>query len=286
MSLRRVLLVLGIGAAMVSGTALAASAISGGQSDGSGHPNVGIIAFYDANGARSRCTGTLVSPTVVVTAAHCTDGIVGQTAVKFDSLIADTPAQALAPAQDPSVGYTSAELTAQGWLSGQASTDPAYSHLTDKNNWNDVGVVVLDQPVTGVTPATIAPVGYLDQFTPNVLNSTLFTAVGYGVEMGQAPSGPQKPMPISYPIERRVADEPGQKLTDQLLQVNGNPNDPSGTGGTCFGDSGGPAFSGGYEVSVTSYTTAPDCQSIAGFQRLDLQGVQDWLATFGVTAGS
>lgn len=285
MNLRRAMTVLGLTTAMVSGTALAASAITGGQSDGDAHPNVAIIAYYDANG-RQRCTATLVSPTVLVTAAHCADGALGATAVSFSSVIAQSPADSLPPAQDPTAGYTSSEIAADGWLSGQAHADPAYSHFTDKDNWNDVGVVVLDQPVTGIAPATIAPVGYLDQFTPNILNQTLFTAVGYGVEMGQASSGPQNPTPISYPILRRVADEPGQKLMTQILQVNGNPNDPFGTGGTCFGDSGGPSFNGGYQVTVTSYSLTNDCRYIAGFQRLDIPGVQSWLATFGVQPAS
>lgn len=285
MNLRRALTVLGLTTAMVSGTALAAGAITGGQADGTAHPNVAIIAYYDASG-RQRCTATLVSPTVLVTAAHCADGALGATAVSFSSVIAQSPADSLPPAQDATVGYTRSELAADGWLSGQAHADPAYSHFTDKDNWNDVGVVVLDQPVTGITPATIAPAGYLDQFTPNILNQTLFTAVGYGVEMGQNASGPQNPTPQSYPILRRVADEPGQKLMTQILQVNGNPNDPFGTGGTCYGDSGGPSFNGGYQVTVTSYSLTNDCRYIAGFQRLDIPVVQSWLATFGVQAAS
>lgn len=285
MNLRRALTVLGVTTAMVSGSALAAGAITGGQSDGAAHPNVAIVAYYDANG-RQRCSATLVSPTVLVTAAHCADGAIGATAVSFNSVIAQSPADSLPPAQDPTVGYTSSELAADGWLSGQAFADPAYSHFTDKDNWNDVGVVVLSQPVTDITPATIAPVGYLDQFTPSTLNQTLFTAVGYGVEMGQAPSGPQNPTPLSYPILRRNADEPAQKVTPQILQVNGNPNDPWGTGGTCFGDSGGPAFNGGYQVTVTSYSLTNNCRYIAGFQRLDIPAVQSWLATFGVQPAS
>lgn len=285
MNLRRALTVLGLTTAMVSGTALVAGAITGGEADGTAHPNVAIIAYYDANG-RQRCTATLVSPTVLVTAAHCADGALGATAVSFNSVIAQSPADSLPPAQDATAGYTRTELAADGWLSGQAYADPAYSHFTDKDNWNDVGVVVLDRPVTGITPATIAPAGYLDQFTPSILNQTLFTAVGYGVEMGQAPSGPQNPTPLSYPILRRVADEPGQKLMPQILQVNGNPNDPFGTGGTCFGDSGGPSFNGGYQVTVTSYSLTNDCRYIAGFQRLDIPVVQSWLATFGVQPAS
>jgi len=270
-------------AALVGATALTASAITGGAPDGNGHPNVGLIGFYDTTG-RYRCSATLVSPTVIVTAAHCTAGTLGKTALKFDSVIAATPPSPLPAAANPATGYTAAELKAAGWLSGTAHTHPEYSDFTDISNWNDVGVVVLDAPVAGIAPAKVAPANYLDRFTPNVLNKTLFTAVGYGTEVRKADSGPQKPTPMSYPIIRRVAQLPGQKLTPQILQVNGNENDPRGTGGTCFGDSGGPAFQGGYQVTVTSYGYTSNCRYIDGFQRIDIPVVQNWLATFGVTA--
>lgn len=78
----------------------------------------------------------------------------------------------------------------------------------------------------------------------------------------------------------------GQKLTDQILQLNGNINDNindnRGTGGTCFGDSGGPTFLGGYVVTVTSYTYTANCRYLGGYQRVDILGVQKWPATFGV----
>jgi hypothetical protein len=281
MKLRRALAVIGISTAMVGGTALAASAITGGDRDGDRHPNVGLIAFYDSSGARSRCTATLVSETVLVTAAHCTEGTVGKTAVSFDSVIAEQPPASLPLAHDPAAGYTAAELPDE-WLSGTAHTHPQYSHFTDKNNWNDVGVIELDAPVTTIEPATIAPVGYLDRLTPSSLNKTLFTVVGFGTEMRKPEAGPQKPLPMTYPLVRRLAVEPGQKLTPQILQVNGNDKDPRGTGGTCFGDSGGPAFLGGYQVSVTSYGNNDVCRYIDGFQRLDIPVVQTWLADFGV----
>jgi secreted trypsin-like serine protease len=285
MNLRRALTIWGLATAMVSGSALAASAVTSGASDGDGHPNVGMIGYYDTAG-RERCSATLVSPTVVLTAAHCTDGTLGKTAVKFDSVIADQPSSSLPPAADPSTGYTSEELAAYGWLSGTAHAHPAYSHLKDKDSWNDVGVVVLDQPVTGITPVQLAPLGYLDQFTPSLLHQTLFTAVGYGVDVTRADAGSQKPTPASYPILRQVVEAPGQKLTSQILQVNGSANDSRGTGGTCFGDSGGPAFVGDYQVSVTSYGYGSTCQSIDGFQRVDIAAVQDWLAGFGIYPSS
>ena len=62
----------------------------GGSPDGDGHPNVGLIVFYDATG-RYRCCATLVSPTVLLTAAHCTEGTLGSTLVTFESVIAEKP---------------------------------------------------------------------------------------------------------------------------------------------------------------------------------------------------
>ena len=98
-------------------------------------------------------------------------------------------------------------------------------------------------------------------------------------------TGPQNPKPQSYPIVRRYVDMPGQKLTPQILQTNGNENDPFGTGGTCFGDSGGPLLLDGEIVGVTSYGYTSNCRYLGGYQRVDIEVVQDWLATFGVLGG-
>ena len=47
-----------------------ASAITDGQRD-TVHTNVGVVRFTTSEG-RFRCSGTLISPTVVLTAGHCT----------------------------------------------------------------------------------------------------------------------------------------------------------------------------------------------------------------------
>lgn len=282
MTVRRMAAAAALAAGLIAGPALAAHAITGGEPDGDGHPNVALIAFYDATG-RYRCSASLVSPTVLVTAAHCTDGTVGKTAVTFETKLADEGPSPLPAAADTTKGYTSAELTAAGYHAGTARTHPQYSSFTDMKNWNDVGVIVLDEPITTIEPVKVAPSRFLNQFTPNVLNSTLFTSVGYGTEVRKSDSGPQNPTPMSYPLLRRVAEAPGQKLTDQILQTNGNEHDNRGTGGTCFGDSGGPTFQGGYQVTVTSYGYTSNCRYLDGLQRIDIPVVQDWLAEFGVT---
>lgn len=257
-----------------------AAAITGGEPDGDRHPNVGLIMFYDGTG-RYRCSATLVSPTVVLTAAHCTYGTLGRTLVTFDSVIAEEAPPPFPVAADPSVGYTAEELAAAGYLSGVALTHPEYSDFTDMDNWNDIGVIVLDAPVTDIEPATIAPTNYLDQFKQPKLNKTIFETVGYGTEVRKPEAGPQKPTPMSYPLLRRYTTSPGQKLTHQLLQLNGNPNDVRGGGGTCFGDSGGPVFLNGYLVAVTSYGYTDNCRYLDGYQRAEIPVVADWLATIG-----
>ena len=137
------------------------------------------------------------------------------------------------------------------------------------------------EPVTGITPATIAPRNYLNAYAQPTLNKTIFTSVGYGTEVRKPDSGPQKPTPQSFPLIRRYADQPGQKLTDQIVQMNGNINDTRGTGGTCFGDSGGPSFLNGKLVTVTSYGYTDNCRYLGGYQRVDIPVVQDWLIAQG-----
>ena len=292
-SVRTLLLAVATVLGLVTVPALTATAITGGAPDGEGHPNVAIILFYDeADHFRYRCTATLVTPTVLVTAAHCTAGTAGKTIAAFDSTIADAPPSGIPTAPDVAAdgtsqtGYTQSgvftDARGRTWHVGAPHAHPQYSDFTDLKNWNDVGVVVLDTPVTGIAPATIAPAGYLDTIPRSQLAHTLFTIVGYGTQVRKPDSGPQKPTPMSYPLIRRVADAPGQKLTPQILQVNGNINDTRGTGGSCFGDSGGPTFRDGYQVTVTSYGYTENCRYLDGLQRIDIPVVQDWLATYGV----
>jgi hypothetical protein len=263
-------------AALLAATVGTAWAITDGQVDGNAHPNVAMIVYYQPDG-RFRCSATLVSPTVLVTAAHCTDGVRGKAIVTFDS-VAPSPTPRAADdtgTGTSTTGYTSAPA---GWLAGTPHTHPLWDGELQLNDLHDVGVVVLDTPYTAATPAQLPTRNYLAGLANGNggLNKETFTVVGYGVFFEKPTEGPKKPTAVADRT-RRFAEAVGQNISSQVLQLAENAKDSRADGGSCFGDSGGPVFHNGLLVGDSSFGASQFCRSTGGYYRLDTDDARSFL---------
>jgi trypsin len=260
------------------GTVGTAWAITGGELDGNAHPNVAMIVFYQPDG-RFRCTATLVSPTVLVTAAHCTDGVLGKSIVTFDSVApATSPRAADDSGPDDGISEIGYQAPVPNWLTGTPHAHPLWDGEFRLNDLHDVGVVVLDRPYLGVAAAQLPPANYLDGLANGNggLNKQTFTLVGYGVFVEKPPDGKQKPQDVSDRT-RRFTTAVGQNLSSQTLKLAENEKDSRAGGGSCLGDSGGPVFHSGLLVGDTSFGAGQFCRSAGSHYRLDTADARSFL---------
>ena len=216
------------------------------------HPFVGLITFQDANGDFLwRCSGSLISPTAVLTAGHCTD--TGGGAVSAIVYFQQDAGVHYDPAlgYDPVSGYPEyCAAGTQGTTCATASTliEYGYTGSLTLPQTHDVGLVILDQPISMPEYGQLPTANYLDTLdTKRGKQDLIFTASGYGLTYKNMPQT-GKPN-ISY-RERLMATAKLVNLNSTFtngfnLQTQGN---GTGMGGTCNGDSGGPVFYGGYDL--------------------------------------
>ena len=235
-----------------------AGAVTEGQLDGDRHPYVGLMAAQDSSGYLWRCSGTLISPRVFLTAGHCTEAPATHAEIWFDSDLID---------------MTRADLAGKGDAGGTPYVHPQYD--PDAFWLHDLGVVVLDKPVKMKTYGKLPALNQLDKLKPS--STTIFTAVGYGL---------QKAFPDASSWKDQ-ADKVRMFSTPHLLQINTAFTGPdslvlsnnSHTGGTCYGDSGGPNFVGTSNVvgGVTSFGLNWACGGTGGVYRVDRADDLNWL---------
>jgi hypothetical protein len=233
------------------------SAIVFGQLDGDAHPWVGaFVAPVGENDALVPiCSGTLIAPTVFLTASHCTAFLV---AVGIDP-------------DDVFVTFDSAYTDASTLIAGEYVNNPDFPGR--QSDSHDVAVVLLDSAPAGITPARLPSAGLLDTLD---LKSQRFVTVGYGTVREDKTKGQHS---LFDDPQRRWAEQGFRSLTGSWLNLSMNPS--IGSGGTCYGDSGGPHFLGDSNV-VASITITGDrwCRSTDVTYRMDTESARSFLGQY------
>jgi len=240
-----------------------AVAVTDGTLDGNGHPYVGLMVAQDGDGNPLwRCSGTLLSSTIFLTAGHCTEDPAEHVEIWF--------------AADVESGIPGNGYPLDGDVGGTPFTHPQF----DPNAFFlfDLGVVVLDTPMSMTTYGTLPGLNTLDALRPR--SSTTFTAVGYGLQQAfpDAASFKDSALRIRMVARPHLIQINTGFTGDYSLLLSNNAH----TGGTCFGDSGGPNFVGSSNVvaGVTSFGLNGTCGGTGGVYRVDRADDLDWLATF------
>lgn len=279
MRLRSKLTALAAVVTVVLGGSTAALAITNGTPDGNNHPYVGLLVFDDAPGHPAwRCSASLLSPTVVLTAGHCTDGAVAARLWLDTNVQTNTEYPFSGTTSYDGVPHTNPKYRSPENPYGGGNGLPAYSY-------RDVGVVVLTEPVPASVVGTYAalPAGGL---VDTLKNKTPVDFVGYGVQDQAQIPGNALPQPPPFyrwggPKIRMYA--PSELVSGnfvhsaEFLRLALNPG--GGSGGTCFGDSGGPDLLGGTStvLGVNSYVTNVNCSGVGYSSRVDIPEVLTWV---------
>ncbi|MBN1450830.1 MAG: trypsin-like serine protease [Anaerolineales bacterium] len=252
-----------------------AGAITDGELDGEDHPHVVLLLMETELGFKYRCSATLLSPTVVLTAGHCTSNY-GYIEEEGDYSAMRVFTESDVDNGDnnyPDAGPNSVE--AVSW-----ATHPLYE--TDAFFVHDVGVVILEDPGIFLDEYGVLPeVDQFDALMPSQGQKAGFTAVGYGLQASFPDGADWKTQAdrirmVAYPHLLQL-NAPGM-TGDYSMLLSNNHN----TGGTCYGDSGGPNFLGDTNIvaGVTSFGMNVSCAGTGGVFRMDRQNVLDFVTPF------
>jgi hypothetical protein len=241
-----------------------ASLIVNGQPTGNLYPAVGALLFdFRSDGITGDdewCTGSLITPTIFLTAAHCI--VTPYTPPGTQFYVSFSP-----DLFSKSFTY----IAATGYV-----FDPLYGH--DVATLHDLALVFLPKGSTkGITPLELPPAGYLDALKASgVINDLLFVNVGYGTS-----STLTGPPDFPFDGKRSYSKSEFMGLQPTWLGLLMNTN-ATGLGGDCYGDSGGPKFVDGNNRMIVATVTTGDypCRATTWDWRLDTPEARDFLGKY------
>jgi hypothetical protein len=207
-------------------------------------------------------SGVLISPTVFLTAAHGTAHFdaagVTRARVTFDPVVTDSST----------------------WYEGTIHTNPAWdpSAQGQRGDFGDLGVIVFDAPVPGITPASLPSARYLDR----VSDRAHLEIPGYGVSryLGGSNGGGKRRQDFSSGGTRNLADEVFTSLSPGWLRLRA-----AGSAEICTGDSGSPSILSGTNLvlgitSVEWSLAGSECESAPWEQRVDTPAARAFLGHY------
>jgi secreted trypsin-like serine protease len=238
---------------------------------GTAHPSVVALLYRtpDKTKAYQYCTGPLVSPTVVLTASHCNDGLLE---TGWELIVTNDPVLA----QVDSTGWFPAGGLKNVAVVTQVVTNPLY----ERGYRDDVSAQVIAKPL-GVAKRDLPALpsaGVLDQMqAAGTLKSTPTTVLGYGTIQKTVVQG-------SGPVfldtsERRSAILFTKSLDSQWIHQEMSISKDQG--GACYGDSGGPSLMElNGRTTVVGVTSTGDnaCYATNVSSRVDTPSALDFLA--------
>jgi hypothetical protein len=243
--------------AVVMAAAVPVLTVTNGQPDGNLHPYVGIvIQFIDAN-TIAICSGSALSPTRFLTAAHCAD-----------------------PSQPVFVSYKSGPPLSlskdftQGAFVPNPNWCPNCGHGVPGFDSHDVAIVQLASAVNPGGFVTLPSAGLVDTLT---MNSPI-DVVGYGTQaIARGGGKPQDVLLLTRFFAPSLLIQSNDVISDEFIKLTANP--AQGKGGICFGDSGGPDLIGGSTtaIAINTFLNNSNCAGVTYSQRIDLPDILSFI---------
>jgi hypothetical protein len=271
-----------------------AGAITGNFVDDNEHPFVGLVAFYEVDATTGeetflwRCSGSLLTDRVFLTAGHCPDQDAEVSPdlarIWFHQNVGGAFNPPTVP-EDPNTGYPNRCLSGDPLcVESTLLFDFGFDNFAGFPNIHDVGLIILPASEAVSLPeyGQLAEAGFLDSLAgPRGHEDINFTIAGYGVSRinpAQLVSFRERLMALTKLVNlNESANTAGFNL--QLSSAPGG-----GRGGLCFGDSGGPVFYGGFSsnviVAVNSWVFGFNRQTCGGTGfafRTDTEAVIGWI---------
>jgi hypothetical protein len=246
--------------AMLSVAAVLAAAtpvltVTNGQPDGNRHPYVGVAIQFIPNmpGFVTVCSGSALSATRFLTAAHC-----------FDPTMPVFVSYKSGPPFSLATDFTQGTFHPHpDWCIGCGPGLPGF-------DTHDVAVIALSAPRSPGVFVTLPAAGLVDTLPMR----TPVDIVGYGVQGFVRGGGPPSQI---FLFTRYFAPsqliQSNNRQSVEFIKLTANPS--KGKGGVCFGDSGGPDILSGTDIvlAVNSYVTNSNCAGVTYSNRVDLPDI-------------